>query len=142
MTFVAVVAGWVVFRADSLDTAWAILRAMAGMNGFAFPDVWLARWGGFGGWLAQHGVAFDALPALPRTGVVHWIWILLLVVWLAPNTQQIMAASRPALGIPQEPAAARWQWRASAVTAALAAGMALTVLVNLHRHSEFLYFQF
>jgi alginate O-acetyltransferase complex protein AlgI len=142
LTFAAVVAGWVVFRADSLDTAGAILRAMAGLNGLVLPDVWLARWGGFGAWLAQQGVEFGATPALARTGVVHWIWILLLIVWFAPNTQQIMASAKPALGVPVESAAARWPWRPAVATAALTAGMALLVLFNLHRHSEFLYFQF
>jgi D-alanyl-lipoteichoic acid acyltransferase DltB (MBOAT superfamily) len=142
VTFLAVVAGWVVFRADSLETAGAILRAMAGLNGLVVPDVWLARWGSAGEWLARHGVTFGATPALARTGVVHWIWILLLVAWLAPNTQQIMAACRPALGVPAESATARLQWRPTAVAAAATAGMMLAVLFNLHRHSEFLYFQF
>jgi D-alanyl-lipoteichoic acid acyltransferase DltB (MBOAT superfamily) len=141
VTFVAVVAGWVVFRADSLEAAASILRAMAGLNGFVLPDVWLARWGAFGEWLAGMGVAFAPTPALARTGVVNWIWILLAVVWLAPNTQQIMAAARPALNVPAD-APARWQWRPTAVAAVVVAGLALTVLVNLHRHSEFLYFQF
>ena len=141
-TFLAVVAGWVVFRADSLDSAWAILSAMAGANGFAVPDAWLARWGALGAWLAQLGAASGATPALARTGVVHWIWILLLVVWFAPNTQQIMAAARPALGIPADSATARWQWRPAVASAVVVAVMALAVVVNLNRHSEFLYFQF
>ena len=141
VTFVAVVAGWVVFRADSLGTAEAILRAMAGMNGFVLPDVWLARWGGFGEWLASQGVVFGATAGLPRTGIVHWIWILLLIVWFAPNTQQITAAFKPALNMPDEPAP--WfTWRPSAVAAAVTAGMAVAVLINLQRYSEFLYFQF
>ena len=142
VTFSAVVVAWVFFRADSLDSALSILQAMAGLNGFVLPDIWLARWGAFGQWLSAHGVVFAATPALSRTGVIHWIWILLAIVWLAPNTQQIMAASRPALGIPAESAGARWQWRPAVGTAALAAGMLLIVLFNLHRHSEFLYFQF
>jgi D-alanyl-lipoteichoic acid acyltransferase DltB (MBOAT superfamily) len=143
LTFVAVVAGWVVFRADSLDSALVILRAMAGFNGVVVPDAWLARWGGFGEWLAQQGIVFGATPALARSGVVHWIWILLLVVWFAPNTQQIMAASRPALGVPSDgPAASRLRWRPSALAATAVAALALAVLVNLNRHSEFLYFQF
>jgi len=142
VTFAAVVAGWVVFRADSLDSAAAILRAMAGLNGLVVPDVWLARWGGIGDWLSQHGVAFGATPALARTGVVHWIWILLLIVWFVPNTQQIMAASRPALGIPPDSSNSRWQWRPAAASAAAVAVMAVIVIVNLNRHSEFLYFQF
>jgi D-alanyl-lipoteichoic acid acyltransferase DltB (MBOAT superfamily) len=142
VTFVAVVAAWVVFRSNSLDTAAAILQAMAGVNGLVLPDVWLVRWGYFGEWLARAGVAFGPNPALAGTGVVHWIWILLAVVWLAPNTQQIMAASRPALGIPGDSTAARWQWRPAAWSAAAVAVMALTAIVNLNRHSEFLYFQF
>src|SRR5262245_41497677 len=44
VTFVAVVVGWVVFRADSLDTASSLLRAMAGMNGLVVPDAWLPKW--------------------------------------------------------------------------------------------------
>ena len=142
VTFLAVVAAWVVFRAESLDAAGAVLRAMAGLNGFVLPDVWLARWGALGQWLADHGVAFAATPALARTGVVHWIWILLLVVWLAPNTQQIMAAARPALNVPPDSAAARWLWRPAAAGAVAVAAMAITVIANLTRHSEFLYFQF
>lgn len=142
VTFLAVVAGWVLFRADSLDSALAILRAMAGGNGLTVPDVWLVRWGAFGAWLVQEGVAFGATPGLPRTGVVHWIWILLLVVWLAPNTQQIMAAARPALGVPPESVAPRWQWRPAVLSAAAVAVMAFAVVINLNRHSEFLYFQF
>ncbi|MCC6610806.1 MAG: MBOAT family protein [Burkholderiales bacterium] len=142
LTFLAVVAAWVVFRADSVATATAILRAMAGLNGLVVPDIWLARWGAVGAWLAQAGVPFGVTPALSRTGVVHWIWILLAVVWLAPNTQQIMAASRPALGIPPESARARWQWRPTAGAAIVVALLALAAIVNLQRHSEFLYFQF
>ena len=37
ITFVAVVIGWVFFRATSLDDALAILRGMAGLNGVAMP---------------------------------------------------------------------------------------------------------
>ena len=142
VTFVAVVVGWVVFRADSLGAAGAILSAMAGANGLAVPDVWLARWGAFGDWLAQAGLASGATPALSRTGILHWIWALLIVVWFVPNTQQIMAAVRPALGVPPDSATVRWQWRPAAASAVVVAAMALAVIVNLNRHSEFLYFQF
>jgi len=53
-----------------------------------------------------------------------------------------MAASRPALGIPPDSTRIRWRWRPGFTAAVMVAGMGLTVLVNLHRHSEFLYFQF
>ena len=142
VTFLAVVVSWVVFRADSLGSAGAILGAMAGANGVTVPDLWLARWGAWGDSLTQLGLASGAAPALTRTGILHWIWALLIVVWFAPNTQQIMAAARPALGVPPDSAAARWQWRPAAASAAVIAAMAVAVIVNLNRHSEFLYFQF
>lgn len=41
ITFVAVVIGWVVFRADSLNTAAAMFKGMVGMNGFVLPGKWL-----------------------------------------------------------------------------------------------------
>jgi len=141
LTFAAVVAGWVVFRAPDIGTAGAILKAMAGFNGLVLPDAWLARSGGLGELLIAVGVEFGATPGLPRTGVIHWIWLLLLVVWFAPNSQQIMAAAKPALGVPPEPGS-RLEWRAGPASAVLTLGLALAVIVNLSRHSEFLYFQF
>jgi hypothetical protein len=118
-----------------------MLKGMAGWHGIVFPEAWLYRWGAASEWMAQHGVVFAATPALPRTGIINWIWILLLVVWLTPNTQQIMAAATPALGLPAE-TPGRWQWRPSVLAALAAAGMTVAVLANLNRHSEFLYFQF
>ena len=142
VTFLAVVAGWVLFRAPDIDTAGAILNAMAGTNGLVLPEAWLARIGGAGVVLTTMGVEFGATPAMPRTGVIHWIWLLLAVVWLAPNTQQIMVRARPALGVPADGGASPIQWQPRLATAILATGLALAVVVNLTRHSEFLYFQF
>ncbi len=143
ITFAAVVAGWVVFRAESLTAAQHMLAGMAGFNGFTLPDVWLAKWGALGQWLAGHGMTFDDSRGLVRTGLVNWIVILLAIVWLAPNSQQIMARSRPTLPIPGEPPYSGWlQWRPSAWLAVSAAVMIVICVVNLHKQSEFLYFQF
>jgi D-alanyl-lipoteichoic acid acyltransferase DltB (MBOAT superfamily) len=143
ITFLAVVAGWVIFRADSMASAAVMLRGMAGLNGFTLPDHWLPKWGEFGAWLAAHGVTFADTRGLVRTGLVNWIVILLAVVWLAPNTQQIMRRCRPALGIPEE-RARPWfmEWRPAVWVAVPVAFVALAAIANLHRKSEFLYFQF
>jgi len=141
LTFIAVVVAWVLFRAPDVATAQAILCAMAGFNGLVLPEIWLARLGAAGAALTALGIEFGATPALPRTGVLHWIWILLLIVWLAPNTQQIMAAAKPALGVLNE-APSRIRWRISMPWALLTMALMLAVIVNLGRHSEFLYFQF
>src|SRR5262249_15136717 len=65
LTFVAVFAAWVLFRAADLHSARLILAGMAGMNGLVVPVPWLeemaalVRWGvahglgGFLGWLPE-----------------------------------------------------------------------------------------
>ena len=142
ITFAAVVAGWVVFRADSMPTATVMLRGMAGLNGFALPDYWLARWGDVGNWLAVQGVAFSDTRGLVRSGLINWIIVLLAVVWFAPNTQQIMRRAQPALGIPPNDNAGWLCWRPAAWLAVPFATLAVLIVVNLHKKSEFLYFQF
>ena len=142
VTFVAVVVGWVLFRAPDAASALAMLKAMAGCNGLVLPDFWLPQWGAAGQWLAALGVRFGDTHDLVGGGLVNWISILLLVVWFAPNTQQLLAVYRPALVLPDDTPPARWAWRPSPVFALLVAGLALIAIFNLHRQSEFLYFQF
>ncbi|MDD2915789.1 MAG: MBOAT family protein [Gallionella sp.] len=142
ITFLAVVAAWVVFRADNLATATSLLKAMAGMNGLVLPDAWLAKWGGAGQWLAQQGVSFGATNDLIMGGAINWIWISLLVVWLAPNTQQIMASYKPALDVPEGGKAKRLLWQPSVFSALLVCVLGLVAIINLNKQSVFLYFQF
>ena len=74
-------------------------------------------------------------------GAINWIWISLLIVWLAPNTQQIMTAHRPAFTMPDS-ARTRLLWQPS-LRAALAIWLiGFVALINLNRQSVFLYFQF
>jgi D-alanyl-lipoteichoic acid acyltransferase DltB (MBOAT superfamily) len=120
LTFLAIAAGWVVFRADDLPAAWTMLRAMLGLDGLA------ASAAGFDGQFAAFGLA----P-------------LLALVWLAPNTQEI-TGYRPdaiedeaaSLGRPAAIWSARPIW-ATALGCIFAAG-----LLSLSKVSEFLYFQF
>ena len=141
-TFIAVVAAWVLFRAESLDSALAMLRAMAGMNGFVLPDAWLPKWGAFGQWLSAQGIAFGATSDLIMGGAINWIWISLLIVWFAPNTQQIMASYKPALDVPEGGTAKRLLWRPSAFAALLIWALGFVAIINLSKQSAFLYFQF
>lgn len=142
LTFVAVVIAWVVFRASNMNSAVVMLKAMAGFNGLVLPDFWLPKWGAFGQWLAAQGVVFGDTRDLVSGGLINWIWILLLFVWFAPNTQQLLAAHRPALGLPADMRPVRLAWRPTAVFAAIAVALFTLSLFNLHRQSEFLYFQF
>jgi len=143
LTFACWLVGLALFRAANMTDAIMILKGMFGFNGFALPGMLLARLGDVGPWLAAHGVEFSEGRGLVRGGLVNWMIILLAIAWFAPNTQQIMAQFRPALVLPRDSQPARLLlWRPGAVSAAIAAAVAFAAIVNLHRNSEFLYFQF
>ena len=121
-TFIAVVVGWVIFRADSLQSAAELLKAMSGANGVAMP-LSLARFAPLLSWTGADfttglGVALFKyeLVALP---------LFLLAVFFFPNPMQIMKKFRPT------PA---WAFGL--------AGVVFFCLLKLSNVTEFLYFQF
>ena len=168
LTFAAVFAAWVLFRAADLPSALQILRGMAGMNGFAVPLTWLVdaadlveravRAGFVGsyalGWVPEH--ARMLAQSVPRglieeagAGVllsksqVAWIAALLGIVWFAPNTRQIMKRAEAIiddLRATDRPTAVLWM--PSARWAFATAGLLIASFLGMARVSEFLYFQF
>ena len=143
LTFTAWLVGLVFFRADSVPHALQMVAGMFGFNGLALPDHWLPKWGVAGAWLSSAGVPFSDARGLVSAGLIYWIVILLAIAWCAPNTQQIMARYNPALLIPRDmKAAQRLLWRPCVAVGLITAGVAFAAIVNLHRQSEFLYFQF
>ncbi len=148
LTFTAVVVAWVLFRAADFHAALAMLKGMAGMNGLVLPERWLKYWGAFGKWLIEHGVRFAEMSYFQAGTQVNWIWILLLVCWALPNTQELMAAYRPGLVSPgyrpitPGQSALNLVWRPSAIWLAIAAGLGLYALLSITGFSEFIYFQF
>ena len=144
LTFFAVVAGWVFFRAASVDVALSVLQGMLGLNGVVMPYRWLEKLGAAGPWLAAHGVSFRDLPAFSG-GLLNWIVILLLVVWFCPNTQQIMSAYRPVLVMPKNWVAVGnrwWIWRPNAGWLIALIMLASYAILSLTEFSEFIYFRF
>ncbi len=142
ITFIAVSAAWVVFKADNLNTAMAMLKAMAGMNGFILPNDWLMKWGAFGQWLSLQGINFSATNVLIKASAINWIIVSLLIVWFAPNTQQIMANYKPALNFSEKSTIQRFLWRPT--YAWLISGVlgAVIAILSISELSEFIYFQF
>jgi alginate O-acetyltransferase complex protein AlgI len=127
LTFLAVLVGWVFFRAPDFASAGRMLGSMVGTNGFtAMPDK------------ANRVIAsVEPLKVL----------LALLVCWFLPNTQQIFAFYKPALKVAGAPFPERaprrwWQWRPTPFFAAL--GVLLIVITGLQfdKVSEFIYFQF
>jgi D-alanyl-lipoteichoic acid acyltransferase DltB (MBOAT superfamily) len=144
LTFLATVVGWVFFRAESLGAARAMLEGMAGLHGVVMPYPWLGRLGGAGVWLAAHGVEFRHSTTFAGGGQVNWILIALLIVWAAPNTQQILSRFPPALGMADPSAVARrwWHWRPHVAWLAFVLVAATAAILSLTEVSEFIYFQF
>ncbi|MEB3831293.1 MBOAT family O-acyltransferase [Phormidium sp. CCY1219] len=127
MTFLAVVASWVLFRATSLYEGLEMLQAMMGMKGIILPNIYEGVLGGlkvFGVQFQEWG-GFSYLPPLRgQQSFIVLVGLLLGVVFL-PNTQEIMQGFKP-----------RW-WMAFGVSS-----LAVFCLLSLNRVSEFLYFQF
>lgn len=154
LTFVAVVVGWVFFRAETLPVAVSVLKSMAGLNGISLPESLESSLGFMQAW----GVQFNNLmpnlqleieqlddvneldPIVPITKIL----LLLLLVKLAPNTQQWLdcTASKTAIG---QVSKVGWQilsWQPNRFWAVVSAILTAIVLLNLTQVSEFLYFEF
>ena len=141
VTFLAVVLAWVFFRAGNLQTATTIVQTMLGFNGVALPDNWFTRFPAIHGWFDAHGLLAPS-NGLATSGMVNWIWILLMIVWFAPNTHTIMQSFKPALDTPQQPGRTMLRWRANFLSALLIWILAFAAIINLSQQSTFLYFQF
>ena len=116
LTFVAVLVGWVFFRAADWNIGASILQSMAGFHGL-----------GLQAWSADK-LAVAACVAL------------YLVARVAPNSQELLARHDPTL--PIITTSWRWQWQWSPLWAVLTAALACISLLGMTHVTEFLYFQF
>ena len=156
LTFIAVIAANVFFRAGSVHDAWSILRSMAGLNGFVFPAGLTTYLGPLAAPLTHLGVRFEpALPFFYGSSEVATFALLFFIVWVLPSTQQLVARFNPAFddgifGQTRDPPlfakipSVRWlvEWRPNISSAVLVGALAAIACLNLHHVSEFLYFEF
>lgn len=152
LTFLAVVIGWVFFRAADFDAALRILSGMAGLHGISIPNAVFVRMGPVAEVLANLGVATHLGQGRQFVFTYLWVAALLLIALVMPNTQQIMRRFRPALAMHvSEPAAAlrllesrtrALVWRPTMGWAAAVGVVAAVGVLALTSVSEFLYFQF
>lgn len=143
LTFFVVVIGWVFFRANSFDAAFSMLEGMFGLNGVILPSSWygLPHWR-VTALLEDFGTQYGVLSAYENLdNAWYWIVALWICVWVAPNTQQIMAAYNPALEKIIHPAR-YFLFKESRAFALLVGGVLGVSLLSMRRVSEFLYFQF
>ncbi len=128
LTFLAVVVGWVFFRAPDFASAITMLRAMAGANG-----------------MSATGAAAAALAPLDGLGAYAFVGGLLLLAWIAPNTQQLAGYAGPPSAVATVPVSGSesWlRWRPTAPWGTATAALFAIALMSLSHVSEFLYFQF
>ena len=143
LTFLAVVIGWVVFRADNLDAAMHMYEGMIGQNGFPINKAWMAKMPRIGPLLQDWGVETGILIIHIKRALLYWALPLLLACWFLPNTQQIMRKFEPAINFMDDPRERSLiQWAPSRLWSLVVLGMAILCLFNMTGVSEFLYFQF
>lgn len=157
LTFLVVVVGWVLFRADSVSSAITIFNGMAGVNGVSLPQSLEGRIGYcFEG---MNSVVFKGLHPATNFESIKMIILFLgfSIIWLLPNVWQIFQAYRPtcedlkvshqSTRSPDSIESTSWfiraiEWKPNlnwSFGVGLLAGCTLDMMGH---HSEFLYFQF
>lgn len=142
LTFVSVVIAWVFFRSPDFATAIDILSGMTGMNGISLP-AWTKSqldWLEFFGW----PVKFEGIRYIDFGSTGFSVLIIAIgLVWLTPNTQEIMRDIEPCLEsvIPNK-SIAPIKWQLSTTWLIFISIGFLLCIFNMNKVSEFLYFQF
>jgi alginate O-acetyltransferase complex protein AlgI len=155
LTFLAVLIAWVPFRSENFEATVSIYSAMFGLGTFALPleAVDLMRSLGVDPGILGIGVYAENFRTDYYFGVAT-LMIAMLIAFLAPNSIEIMAPSRPALYVDALLAEAKakrstafWsrpKYRPTLLAGGLT-GVMLTValmIINSAERSEFLYFHF
>ena len=143
-TFLLVVLAWVFFRAANLATAGRVLASMLGFHGLTISAKAIETGGAPLRWLAGAGVRVtpDSLGMADYNKPWHWTAALLLLAWLAPNTQQLLAACDPVTGFTPRPT--RWRFPIGAPLGFILGALMFQVLRSRYftPESPFLYFNF
>tara|TARA_B110000438_G_scaffold303772_1_gene367234 strand:+ start:1566 stop:3047 length:1482 start_codon:yes stop_codon:yes gene_type:complete len=147
LTFISVVLAWVMFRAETLEGSKVMYMAMLGYNGISFPPSLQLFLGNMGNLTGSLEISFDGLfyhgyLVDPLKGV-FMILSMLLIVWFAPNTNELMRNYKPVIGFEHHIKKYNFiTWapnRKWLITVSIISYLALS---SLFKVSEFLYFQF
>jgi alginate O-acetyltransferase complex protein AlgI len=115
LTFLAVTMGWIFFRANSLGDAFDMLAAMRGWHGFA-PNGFQPPW------------------ALLATSFA--------IVWLTPNSQQLLATFNPSLTKVEPHWPNCFSWKPNFLWALGLSSLFIVCMTKIDNPARFLYFQF
>lgn len=152
LTFIAVVVGWVFFRATSFDAAISILQGMCGMNGISVPNGIIVRLGFLQEIFKNLGVTASLGGGSSFT--YTWLWIIAVFpfVLLSPNTQDLFFKAGASLSTRNyDKKSTFWPfyknlsfiyWKSSRFWAVAISLLLVFGLLTLSQVSEFLYFKF
>jgi alginate O-acetyltransferase complex protein AlgI len=153
LTMIAVVIGWVFFRAVSFEGAINLLQGMFGMNGMSVPIGIFVRAGDS----VQHILTSLGITASPMGGanfIKVWLWVAIsmVIVLFFPNTQDVFSKNSGSLSHlsyakqdtfwPFYHIAKKLSWKNNLKWAFISACFFTLGIMTLSQVSEFLYFQF
>jgi len=150
ITFFAVVVAWVMFRAESLDGAINMYAGMFGSNGVSLGASLEPILISFSESISIVEINYDGMFkngvfGSPRHGILM-LFIMLLIVWLAPNTYDWLKNEKPVLGLEdyllENKSFRLITWKYNAAFAFLLALITVVCVISMSSPSEFLYFQF
>ncbi len=139
LTFFAVVVGWVFFRASDLSSATLMIDSLLGEGGVVWPLQERVQLGVFAEIFSSWGLKFSHLDQFNGFGHISTMLIILMIVWYAPNVQQIMSQYPLALS---ESFSGRLKWKPNWRWGVWIGLLAIISILKLGEVSEFLYFQF
>jgi D-alanyl-lipoteichoic acid acyltransferase DltB (MBOAT superfamily) len=124
MTYLAVLVAQVFFRASSVHEAIEVLKGMTGLYGLA------------------HGHAFKEMSPLPSARWIVCLGILFSMVWLMPNSLQILRKYEPCLSKLRSTSLLNFEWKPTLAWSFATALVALIALLDVTGVTEFIYFRF
>lgn len=142
-TLFFVTIAWVFFRAESFQGARRVLEGMLNL-----PSTMEARLGAMSVLMKTIGFQFQAAPMSRQNYTdMAWLVIWVLILWLVPNTQQIMQKQYSAIETYHRTDDNSWQrsiltWKASKAWGVMLGVLTAISIMHLSQPTEFLYFQF
>ena len=153
ITFIAVVIGWVFFRATTFEGSMLMLEGMAGVHGISIPQgIFLRLDSTMQNMLTAANIVTNTNGAVYFIKVWSWILVLLTTVLVLPNTQDLFSKYQGSLSSlsylkqhsfwPLFSWVQQRNWQQNSLWAAIIAVAFGFGVLTLSQVSEFLYFQF
>jgi hypothetical protein len=149
LTFIAVAVAMVFFRSATITSATDLMKGLIGQNGVALPQAIYDHLGPLAGWLHRAGVASvssELWSGQEFRRMVMWIFALMFIALVCPNTLQILARYEPALGVRPRGSAGvglkAVEWNTSLAWTVGVSAITVISILSIRGKSEFLYWQF